>query len=576
MAPSLADTQTLGKVLRKRAGEHPSRVAFTFLSNGETESGALTYAELDRQAAAIGAALKNSGAEGRPVLLLFPSGLHYVAAIFGCFYSGAVAVPTYPPRPGRADARMAGIAADSGAGVALTTSALLPALRSQFEKAHGWERMHWIATDLLLEQAGWDCPPVAIEEDKPALLQYTSGSTSAPRGVIVTHANLLATQRMLQAAFEHCEDSTHVSWLPIFHDMGLANVLNPVFLGATCFLMQPATFVQRPMRWLRMISRHRASTSMAPNFAYDLCARAATAEDIPTLDLSSWTLALNGAEPVRHATLERFAATFAPCGFRRETFYPAYGLAEATVFVTGGPKWAEPPSLSVSAAALARHSVVPAAATDPQSRTFVGCGKTWMGTGVRIVDPDTMRECEPDRIGEIWVAGPQVAQGYWRNPVETAASFGARLSDTGEGPFLRTGDLGFIRSDQLYITGRLKNVIVVDGRNCYAEDIEQAALESHPALRPGHCAAFAVDVEDQERLVIVAEIDRRYRPAERGDAGEIILAIRRSVAEIHDVTVYAVAPVSSGSIPMTSSGKVQRHGCARAYLAGTLKPWEAV
>ena len=585
--PQLSETASLGDVLRCQAQDRPNQVAFTFLCDGESEAGQLTYRELDHQARSIAAALVEHDVRGKPVLLLYPSGLEYVAALFGCFYAGAIAVPAYPPRPGRRDPRIANIVQNSGAALALTTSRLLPALAAGLSEAAVPGALEWLPTDCVSDDGARAWQRVDLGDLTPALLQYTSGSTSVPRGAIVTHGNLVHNQRMIETAFVHSETSTHVSWLPIFHDMGLANVLNPVFVGASAVLMPPLAFIQRPVRWLRAISRYRGATAMAPNFAYDLCVQTVTDNDRAGLDLSSWSLALNGAEPVRRGTLERFARAFAPCGFRREAFFPAYGLAEATVFVTGGPKGHAPKVCTVSARALERHRVVPAPAGDAQSsRDLIACGRAWLDEQITIVDPTTMRKCPPDVVGEIWIAGPHVGMGYWGCPAAADDTFSGRISDTNEGPFLKTGDLGFMIGEQLYITGRLKNVIIIDGRNCYAEDIELAAEQSHPAVRAGHCAAFAVDVDDQERLVIVAEIERHTRlklhavgPARDSTRGsallteEITSAVRRAIAETHDVAVYRVVPVRAGTIPKTSSGKLQRQLCQKAFEAGTLSRW---
>jgi acyl-CoA synthetase (AMP-forming)/AMP-acid ligase II/acyl carrier protein len=354
-----------------------------------------------------------------------------------------------------------------------------------------------------------------------------------------------------------------VGWLPLYHDMGLiGNVLQPLYVGARAVLLSPLTFLQRPALWLAAVARYRATTSGGPNFAYDLCARKVGEEEKAGLDLSSWSVAFNGAEPVRAETVERFAAAFAPCGFRRAAFFPCYGLAEATLFVTGGAPGAGPVIRPVDAAALERHQVADAPPGAP-GRALVGCGRAAAGQAVRIVDPESGAPCAPGRVGEVWVAGPSVAAGYWGRPEETARTFGARLA--GEGPFLRTGDLGFLADGELFVTGRRKDLIILRGRNHYPQDLERTAEASHPALRPGCGAAFGVDRDGEERLVILQEVERSA-----ADPAGIADAVRRAVAGEHEVAVEEVVLVRSGTVLKTSSGKVRRAACRAAYLAGEL------
>jgi acyl-CoA synthetase (AMP-forming)/AMP-acid ligase II len=363
-------------------------------------------------------------------------------------------------------------------------------------------------------------------------------------------------------------------------------------VGVPCVLMPPVAFLQRPVRWLQAISRYRATISVAPNFAYDLCVRKITPAQRATLDLRSWEMAFNGAEPIRAATLERFAATFAPCGFRREAFYPCYGLAEATLIVSGGEKADIPVVQTVQQAALERHQVVPATAKDEDTRTLVSCGRTLLDGRVVIADPESRTRCQPGEVGEIWVAGPSVAQGYWNRPAETVQTFQAYLADTGEGPFLRTGDLGCVYQGELFVTGRMKDVIIIRGSNHYPQDIELTVERCHPSLRPGCGAAFAVEVAGEERLIVVQEVERRYqpprqRPPERRqvdvdpgfdpecpqplDLDAVVGNIRQAVAEQHGMQVYAVLLLRAGSIPKTSSGKLQRYACCAGFLTDSLE-----
>ncbi|HYG62675.1 MAG TPA: AMP-binding protein, partial [Thermoanaerobaculia bacterium] len=558
---------TVAGLLRFRAAERPERVAFAFLADGEVEAERLTYAELDRRARAIAARLRQILGPGERALLLYPPGLEFIAAFFGCLHAGVVAVPAYPPRArDRAQTRLRAIACDAEPKAALTTSAILGGLEARSDEL---AEMEWIATDTLPVEGGLDLPEPS--PDAVAFLQYTSGSTATPKGVMVTHANLLHNERMIGEAFAQDEDSVVVGWLPLYHDMGLiGNVLQPVHAGATCVLMAPVAFLQRPARWLEAISRYRATTSGGPNFAYELCVRKVGPEERSRLDLSSWRVAFNGAEPVREATLARFAEAFGPCGFRREAFYPCYGLAEATLFVTGGAPGKAPRVLAVDPAALERHEVM--AGRDEEARRLVSCGGPWEDQRVVVVEPETELECPPGRVGEIWIAGPSVARGYWRNAEATGRDFGAVLTgppsppETLDGPFLRTGDLGFVADGELYVTGRLKDLVIIRGRNHYPQDLELTAESSHPDLRAGSGAAFAVEVEGEERLVLVQEVERRLR----GDVSEVAEAIRQAVAAEHEVQVWEVVLVRPGGVPKTSSGKVRRSACRAAYLDGEL------
>ena len=557
---------TLVALLRWRAQHQPERRAYTFLVDGETHEQHLTYGALERQARAIAVQLQALVPPGERALLLYPAGLEYIAAFFGCLYAGVVAVPAYPPQPNRAWSRLQAIVADAQTAVALTTTTLLGHIERQ--PAAALAGLRWVTTDALDEGLATAWREPSLRPTTLAFLQYTSGSTGQPRGVMLSHGNLLHNARVIQRAFQHTAHSVGVGWLPLYHDMGLiGNVLQPLYAGFPCVLMSPLAFLQRPSRWLQAISRFRATTSGGPNFAYELCAQKMPLAQRATLDLSSWEVAFNGAEPIRAETLERFSAAFAPCGLRRAAFYPCYGLAEATLMVTGGVKTAPPVVCTVQGAALARHRVQTTAAAQGDTRTLVGCGQPWHGQRVVIVDPDSLRRCPPGQVGEIWVAGGSVAQGYWHRPEETMQTFRAFLADTGEGPFLRTGDLGFVHDHELFITGRRKDVIIIDGCNHYPQDIERTVEQSHPAVRPGGCAACAVDGAAGEQLLIVAELEHHSL----GEGAAVLAAIRQHVAHHHDIPVSAVLLLKPGGLPKTSSGKVQRYACRTGFLAGTLE-----
>lgn len=583
---------TVVELLRERAQRQPDALAYTFLADGETEEINLTYRELDQQARAIGAHLQNIGATGERVLLLYPQGLEYMAAFYGCLYAGAIAVPTYPPRLNQKLTRLLSIITNSQATVALSTSAVLSKLETMLDLEASLKNLRWIATDNIADTQAQQWQSPVISSDTLAFLQYTSGSTTVPKGVMVSHGNLLYNHRMLQSSFQPPENSTYVSWLPLFHDMGLiANALQSVYAGTRCVLMSPMAFLQRPFRWLQAISRYGAATSGGPNFSYDLCVTKVTPEQKAMLDLSGWSLAFNGAEPVRKETFDRFSTAFAQCGFRREAFYPCYGLAEATVMVSGGVKGTVPVELKLQASALEQNRVVLASAEDPYPRTAISCGRTWLSQKIAIVDPETLKHCQLDEVGEIWVSGPHVAKGYWNRLEETEHAFHALTMDTGEGPFLRTGDLGFMTDSDLFIAGRLKDLIIIDGSNHYPQDIERTVEQSHPAIRQSNCAAFAVEDKGEERLVVVAEVDHRRLVEPGADAAAqtgvdsaqhssttgttIVRAIRRSVSENHDLSIHAVLLLKRGSLPKTTSGKIQRRACQEGFVNGTLRLWES-
>ncbi|HKH43577.1 MAG TPA: fatty acyl-AMP ligase, partial [Thermoanaerobaculia bacterium] len=443
------------EVVRTRAADTPQAVAYTFLADGDVEAARLTYAELDRQARGIAAALQEAGAAGERVLLLFPSGLEFIAAFFGCLYAGAVAVPAYPPRSARGLPRLRAILGDARPWVILTTAEIAGRARGLLGGIADLAPLAWLTTEGLDARADdWREP--AIDGDTLAFLQYTSGSTATPKGVMVSHGNLLHNEEMIRRAFAQSEESVVVGWLPLYHDMGLiGNVLQPLYLGARCVLMTPVAFLQQPLRWLAAISRYRGTTSGGPNFAYELCVRKIGEEQKAGLDLSSWRLAFNGAEPVRAETLERFAAAFASCGFRREAFYPCYGLAEATLFAAGGEAGVAPEVREVLPAPLEQGRVE----EKPGGRALVGCGRAWMDQRVEVVAPESGVPVEAGRVGEIWIAGPSVARGYWGNPEATESDFRALLAgEPAAGPFLRTGDLGFQLGGELFVTGRLKDL----------------------------------------------------------------------------------------------------------------------
>ena len=581
---SLPACNTVVELLNCRTHQQPNADAFTFLEDGESVETKFTYRELDRRSRQIAAQLQGLGLKGERALLLYPSGLDYLAAFFGCLYAGVIAVPAYPPQNQRRTPRIRSIVADAQPAIALTTELLLPKMESLLGTIGN---LQWLATDNLKvgREANWQQP--ILERDSIAFLQYTSGSTGIPKGVMVSHGNILHNAAMTYRWMGHSPESVFVSWLPIYHDMGLiGGILQPLYGGFPCILMSPTSFLQRPYRWLQAISRYRGTTSGAPNFAYELCSQKITPEQRATLDLSNWQVAFNGAEPIRGETLEFFATTFADCGFRQSAFYPCYGMAETTLLVSGGDRDTGYKTQAVDKLALAEDKIVEASG-EKDSKVLVGCGKSIPDLEIAIVNPETFTVCSTEEVGEIWVRGDSVAQGYWNRPEETKETFQVetippsppriplRLSATrvrspyeGGKDFLRTGDLGFLdEAGELFITGRLKDLIIIRGRNLYPQDIELTTERSHDALRLGSNAAFTVEVDNEERLVVVQELEFRAKP----NFEEVIVAIRQEVTETHEIEVYGVVLIKPGSIPKTSSGKIQRRATRDLFIEKTLK-----
>ena len=560
------------RMLHRHTEERPDQPAFVYLLDGQLDQAVLTYAQFDRRARAIAARLQDMGLTGQRVLLVYPPGLDFITAFFGCLYAGCVAVPTYPPRRHRILDRFQAIAADAGVRIALSTSSAAAQFQGLIGPKSGQtatsSQIQWLATDEISDDLAEQWSEPAITSDTLAMLQYSSGSTSQPKGVMISHANLIDNARTIHHAFGIQREDSGVFWLPTYHDMGLVGgVLVPVFTGATSILFSPTEFLQKPITWLAAISKYKITISGGPNFAYDLCVRKITDEQRATLDLSSWALAFVGAEPVEPATLERFAAAFAPCGFKPSAFYPCYGLAEATLMVSGPRRGSGATVRAFHDTALTENRVEPVADNARHAHRMVACGSPVGGQRVVIVDSQTHTETAPGHVGEIWIAGPSVGQGYWNQSDQTRQSFNARLSDTGEGPFLRTGDLGFMCDGQLYITGRREDLIIVRGLNRYPQDIEATARKSHPLLEAGYGAAFAVDDHGSQRLVLVQEVERNGQK----DLTPVLDAVRRAVLDEHDLALDAMVLVRGGTIPKTSSGKVQRYACRTAFLTGELK-----
>ena len=561
--------ETLIDLVSYRAQSQPEQTLYTFLKGGETEVDQLTFYELHCQAQKIAAYLQEITAIGERALLLYPPGLGFITAFLGCLYAGVVAVPAYPPRRNQNLSRLQAIVADAEPSVILTTGELLEELKKRSKDSLPLNNSHWIATDNLPDSLEllWKKP--SLTKESLAFLQYTSGSTGAPKGVMVSHDNLLNNSSVIYQCFSHSDTSRGMIWLPPYHDMGLiGGILQPLYGGFPVVLMSPIDFLQKPFRWLQAISRYRATTSGGPNFAYELCIQKIKPEQRQTLDLSSWDLAFTGAEPIRAETLERFASTFASCGFRKEAFYPCYGMAETTLIAAGGLKSDLPVTHTVDSIALEQNRIKEVVKGRKSGRTLVGCGQSWLNHKILIVDPETQQLCQTNQVGEIWVSGVSVAQGYWKQPGVTKEVFNAYLADSNEGPFLRTGDLGFVYNGELFVTGRIKDVIIIRGQNHYPQDIESTVQKSHPALRANCGAAFSVEIKGLESLVVVQEIERTY--LNKFNKKEILDSIRQAVTAHHGLNIFSIVLLKTGTIPKTSSGKIKRHVCRNQFLTNCL------
>ncbi len=563
--------KTLVDLLEWRAAHQSNRTVFNFLDNGETKCNQLTFVDLDQQAKSIAAQLMARKASGERVLLLYPPGLDFIAALYGCFYAGAIAVPAYPPQLGRYNNHLTAIINTAQPKLFLTTSDFLNQIRRRSEQEALLSQLDSLVTDQNLPTM--NMTPSQPEPNSLAFLQYTSGSIAQPKGVMVTHNNVLNNLDSIVSAFNFNPDDPHqsgVSWLPPYHDMGLiGGIFLAIYTGRPLTMMSPLAFIQKPIRWLQAMSDTQATFSVGPNFAYDLCVTHTTPAQRADLDLSCWDIAIVGSDPVRHRTLKRFADTFAPYGFREEAFCPSYGMAETTLMVSYTIPSTLPTTQVVQGDLLQQHQV--SSSLDEQDgQLFVGCGRPLAEHQVMIVNPQTRMPSAHNQVGEVWVSGPSVAHGYWGKPEETEQTFQAYLSANGSnpaGPFLRTGDLGFFQEGELFITGRLKDLIIIRGRNYYPQDIEYVAEESHVALRSNSGAAFSVEVDDQEQLVIVFELERNQRKA---NVDEVAAAVRAALAQIFEIETYAVVLIKMGHLPKTTSGKVQRRRCREQFLRGTL------
>lgn len=559
---------TLVEVVLQHATERPDATAYVFLRDDGTEE-SLTFGQLTRRAQAIAAQLQELTCVGERAILLYQPGLDFIEAILACFFARLVAVPVSPLRNARELPRLVGILQDSGARLVLSNSATRNVAGRTLGTAPLPGGPTWLSTDTVPTSRADGFVPQLPDASSMAFLQYTSGSTGNPKGVMVTHGNLIHNEMVIKNATGHDDSTVFAGWLPFYHGMGLiGNVFQPLFLGVMSVLMAPMTFLVTPGVWLKAISKYRATTSGGPSFAYELCVHRITPEEIEGIDLSSWRVAFNGAEPVKAHVIDAFAEKFAPYGFRRDAFYPCYGLAESTLFVTGGRAMAPVITLAVDPEALRQNRAVKQA---DSSTVLVGCGRTNMGQSVVIVDPDTLEVLPDGRVGEIWQEGGSVTAGYWGKPELTAATFAARTAD-GEGPFMRTGDLGFLMGGELFVSGRLKDLIIIRGRNYYPDDIESAVYQGRPALRPGGAAAFTLHADgDETKLVVVAEVQRTFlHRLEQRTYRALLADVRAQITDLFGLRLAHLVLIRPGSIPKTSSGKLRRRHCRELHVNNQL------
>ncbi|HEX3860701.1 MAG TPA: fatty acyl-AMP ligase [Stellaceae bacterium] len=559
--------------LHRHAASRADQRAYVVLSDRGREEEGVTFAELARRAIAMAPRIAARAEPGDRALLLCPNGIDFMTAFLGCLMARIIAVPMMQPRRQTTRDASASIVADCAPRLALAPAALIGGAPGNLPSRIAAAGLEWLAVDASESRAEGEMR--APLRDDIAFLQYTSGSTSAPKGVTVSHANLLANLAMIETAFGNTARSTYVSWVPLYHDMGLIiNALQSLYLGALCVFMAPVGFMQRPLVWLRAISDYKAEIAGGPNFAFDLCVERYRSDQMVGVDLSGWKLAFNGAEPVHAETIRRFSETFTPHGFAAGAMYPAYGMAEATVLISAGRRGAGVTVQSVSRDALRRNTAdapdggLPGAG---ESTRVVGCGRALEGERLAVVDPETRQRLTTGQVGEIWATGPHVAQGYWRNPEASAAAFGATIIGEPGDMWLRTGDLGFLDDDgELYVTGRMKDVIIIRGANHYPQDIEDTVQNCHPGLRRHGGAAFAIAGADaSERLVVIQEVARTYR--NRIDVGELTGRIREAIVSEHEIAPFEIALLRPGALPQTTSGKIQRSLSRELWVSGALE-----
>lgn len=542
--------KTLTEVLDHHARLKAAHTAYSFHYFPSDAVEKISFGELAENAKKVAYSLLSEELESKNVILIFSPGLQFIEVFFGCLYAGLHPIPMPAPIVQKQISRILNVLSDAEASAILTDDRLMSKLASFIPEDVKSKTKFLSRTNL---STGSKTTLPVINAEDTAFIQYTSGSVGAPKGVVISHRNILHNEMVIKEAFEHDETTSVVSWLPMFHDMGLiGNVLQPLYLGVHSVLMSPLAFIQKPVRWLELISRYRATTSGAPNFGYDMCVKNVSEEQKIGLDLSSWTLAYSGAEPVRSLTIKSFVTSFENQGFKEQAFYPCYGLAESTLFVTGVKKGESLKTLAIDATEYARGKVILATSVE-SSISLTSCGRPRSDQEVIIVDTQTLTSLSEGEVGEIWVRSDSKAMGYWNNPKETDKTFNARLRGTSSPTYLRTGDLGFIKGGDLFITARVKDTIIIRGANFYPQDIEHA-IESDLGLPAGSTAAFSVEIKNEEKLIVLSEV-----PLNKIDAVE-------TVTKTFGVRPYSVKYLDRGRLPRGSSGKLQRFLCKKMYL----------
>jgi acyl-CoA synthetase (AMP-forming)/AMP-acid ligase II len=566
---TIGTAHTITSSFREQVEQRPEARAFVFLPDGESREDVWSYADLDRDARAMAACLQEHGAlPGDRALLLFPPGGPYVGAFLGCLYAGVIAVPAYPPEPDRLDRtlpRLKALADDARVRFVLTESWLRDGVETHLTLSQTEGTVQWLTADAA---AGADdhWRPLTPKADDIAFIQYTSGSTGDPRGVVLEHRHITANIASMVGSWGGTSEDPVVSWLPPYHDMGLIGmILTPITEGAQAVTMSPYAFLQRPARWLQAMTRYRGAASAAPNFAYELCVRRIGEEERNGLDLTNWRMAINGAEPVRAETLQRFTDMFRPAGFTAQHMRLCFGMAECTLLVTAG-SYADPNCMiDIDAEALRDGIVVPVTGAGQRPRKSVCGGGAVNGTSVEIINPETRHPVVDRTVGELWVRGPSVATGYWDRETETERTFRAHRADDPTYEYLRTGDLGFALNGRVFVTGRLTDVLVIRGKNHYPQDVELTAEAAYPQLRRGCSAAFGVEGRDGEALALVQEFS-----GDAGEADQAMAQVRAAVLTEHGLGIGKMVLIAPRTIPKTSSGKIRRRATRSALERGEL------
>ena len=545
----------------------PDKNIFTFLINGEDKEIHLSNRELQQKAKNLAVSLINRNCQGERVLLVLPAGLDFIVAFFACLYAGAVAVPASLARNPQYFNRMAGIIDDSSAHAILTNEYLLTSLQDDLSAFLNTDDILWLSVENTMSNDLEKLP--LIESKQLAFLQYTSGSTGSPKGVMVSHENIISNQVAIQKACGHQPNQlVGGGWLPQFHDMGLiGHIMQPIFLGGRYIFISPIAFIQRPIRWLKLISKYQVNSSAAPNFAYDLCVSGIKDEDLAEIDLSSWKVALSGAEPVKALTIKKFINKFEKCGFKKESFFPCYGMAETTLFVSGSNIGQGNYYLTLDEQSLCAHTVK----LTQRGKDIVCCGTISEQYEFQIVDPVNKIVLSENEIGEIWLSGPSITQGYWKKDNLNREIFHA-FTNNGKGPFLRTGDLGFIRSNALFITGRYKEVIIIRGKNYYPHDIEHTLFSVCEDVRPNSAVVFLTEDNNEDKLVAFQEIKKQK--LEGIGNSQLRSKLVEVVARDHGLMLDDVLLVPPNTIPKTSSGKIMRFACRDLYIDGKVESFQ--